>query len=107
MKPRNPDSIFILPPEATKKIFLFTASLALALVLMLVTAGENFTYAQHCVLFLLYFSILLWVTEAAAPFAVGIFIVGYLVFALGKEDGLDVGIYVRTWIWNWGWTPMN
>ena len=97
MKPRNPDSIFILPPEATKKIFLFTASLALALVLMLVTAGENFTYAQHCVLFLLYFSILLWVTEAAAPFAVGIFIVGYLVFALGKEDGLDVGIYVRTW----------
>ena len=55
MKPRNPDSIFILPPEATKKIFLFTASLALALVLMLVTAGENFTYAQHCVLFLLYF----------------------------------------------------
>ena len=97
MKPRNPDNIFILPPEATKKIFLFTASLALALVLMLVTAGENFTYAQHCVLFLLYFSILLWVTEAAAPFAVGIFIVGYLVFALGKEDGLDVGIYVRTW----------
>ena len=97
MKPRNPDSIFALPPEATKKIFLFAASLALALVLMLVTAGENFTYAQHCVLFLLYFAVLLWVTEAAAPFAVSIFIVGYLVFALGKEDGIDVGIYVRTW----------
>ena len=97
MKSRNPDSIFALPPEATKKIFLFAASLALALVLMLVTAGENFTYAQHCVLFLLYFAVLLWVTEAAAPFAVSIFIVGYLVFALGKEDGIDVGIYVRTW----------
>ncbi|EHM55598.1 SLC13 family permease [Cardiobacterium valvarum] len=97
MKPRNPNSIFALPPEATKKIFLFAASLALALVLMLTTAGENFTYAQHCVLFLLFFAVLLWVTEAAAPFAVGVFIVGFLVFALGKEDGINVDIYVRTW----------
>ena len=97
MKPRNPDSIFALPPEATKKIFLFAASLVIALVLMVVTAGESFTYAQHCTLFLLYFAVLLWVTEAVAPFAVGLFIVGFLVFALGKEDGIDVNIYVNKW----------
>src|SRR5690606_38827675 len=38
-----------------------------------------------------------WITEAIPPFAVGIFIVGFLVFTMGREDTMDVQQYVQTW----------
>lgn len=52
-------------------------------------------------LFLLFFSISLWITEAIPPFAVGILIVGFLVFSLGQPgldaDSIDVSQFVNTW----------
>src|SRR5690606_41765074 len=35
--------------------------------------------------------------EAIPPFAVGIFIVGFLVFTMGREETMDVQQYVQTW----------
>jgi sodium-dependent dicarboxylate transporter 2/3/5 len=56
---------------------------------------------QRAVLLLLMLAIGLWATEAVPPFAVGLFIIGYLVFALGTPlllaDPRDVAPYVNTW----------
>jgi sodium-dependent dicarboxylate transporter 2/3/5 len=60
----------------------------------------SFTQAQTSVLFLLMLSVGLWVTEATAPFAVGLLIIAFLVLALGYEKftdtPVDVKIYVNT-----------
>src|SRR5205085_9359110 len=45
----------------------------------------GFTDSQVYVVFLLFFAIGLWVTEAIPAFAVSIFIIAYLVFALGNK----------------------
>ena len=86
-----------LSRESRKKILQAALAFVISLVLTWLVAGQGFSYAQYCTLFLLFFAIQLWITEAAPPFAVSIFIVGFLVFALGKEDGIDVGQYVKTW----------
>lgn len=56
---------------------------------------------QRAVLFLFLLSIGLWATEAVPAFAVGLFIMGYLVFALGTtllvEEPWDVSPYLNTW----------
>ncbi len=57
--------------------------------------------AINYVFFLLLLSVGLWLTEAIPPFAVGIFIIAYLVFVLGSDffilEPLDVTHYVSTW----------
>jgi sodium-dependent dicarboxylate transporter 2/3/5 len=45
----------------------------------------------------LFFSIALWVTEAIPPFAVGILIIGFLVFSIGNDEPENVKKYVQTW----------
>jgi sodium-dependent dicarboxylate transporter 2/3/5 len=59
------------------------------------------------VLFLLILSVGLWLTEAIPPFAVGIFIIAYLVFVLGSdyflENPMDANRYVSTWTSNVIW----
>lgn len=56
---------------------------------------------QRAVLFLLMLAVGLWVTEAVPAFAVGLLIIGYLVFVLGTplllDTPLDVSPYVDTW----------
>jgi len=56
---------------------------------------------MNYVLFLLILAIGLWLTEAIPPFAVGIFIIAYLVFVLGSdyflEEPMNVDPYVGTW----------
>ena len=79
-----------LSPESRKKIKQAIAAFVISVVLALVVAGEGFSYAQYCTLFLLFFAIQLWITEAAPPFAVGVFIVGFLVYALGNADGIII-----------------
>lgn len=86
-----------LSPESRKKSKQAIAAFIISVILAVLIAGEGFSYAQYCTLFLLFFAIQLWITEAAPPFAVGIFIVGFLVYALGNEEGIDVGKYVKTW----------
>ena len=86
-----------LSPESRKKSKQAIAAFIISVILAVLVAGEGFSYAQYCTLFLLFFAVQLWITEAAPPFAVGIFIVGFLVYALGNADGIDVGQYVKTW----------
>lgn len=87
--------------ETQKRIIYFLLSILVALGLTWFLGDSNFTEPQRYVLFLLFFSIGLWVTEAIPPFAVGIMIVGFLVFTLGNPDinprNAEVDKYVNTW----------
>lgn len=79
------------------KLAMFLLCTSIAAVLTFVFGDDEFVRTQHLVLFLLFFSMLLWFTEAIPPFAVGIFIVGYLIFFMGREGTMDVNQYVQTW----------
>lgn len=67
-----------------KAILYFVSSFAIALVLTLILKAPSFSDSQVYVLFLLFFAIGLWLTEAIPPFAVSLFIIAYLVFAMGN-----------------------
>jgi len=56
---------------------------------------------QRAVLLLLLLAVGLWVTEAVPAFAVGLLIIGYLVFALGTPLLLDAPLDVRPYIDTW------
>ncbi len=91
--------------DSQQRIIYFLLSILLALWITHELRVEAFMPAQTYVLFLLFFSIGLWVTEAIPPFAVGIMIVGFLVFFLGNpdinhpdsEDYIRVEKFVQTW----------
>ncbi len=87
--------------ESQTRLIQFMGTLLLSLFLTYMIKDESFTVPQVYVLFLLLFSIGLWVTEAIPPFAVGILIIGFLVFFLGQpsmeEYQIDVGKFVDTW----------
>ncbi len=76
-------------------MFLFSVVTSMLLVLLL--RDPDFTDTQNYVMFLLFFSIGLWITEAIPPFAVGILIVGFMVFIVGQENSMDAKRYVQTW----------
>jgi sodium-dependent dicarboxylate transporter 2/3/5 len=65
------------------------------------------TQAMTLVFFLLVLSVGLWLTEAIPPFAVGIFVIAYLVFTLGTDyfmaEPYPVERYVSTWTSNVIW----
>lgn len=71
-----------------------------AVILTLAIRENDFTDSQDYVLFLLFFSVGLWLTEAVPPFAVGLFIIAFLVFSLGNEHFNDqpqnISKYVHT-----------
>ena len=83
-----------------RNTLLFIISLLAALLISYVLRDPGFTQSQNYVLFLLFFSIGLWLTEAIPPFAVGLFIMAYLVFTLGNAnlntDPQSVAKYVQT-----------
>ncbi|RMF04428.1 MAG: DASS family sodium-coupled anion symporter [Bacteroidetes bacterium] len=87
------------------QVIYFLLSLLVAILCTYWLRSPDFTPAQDYVLFLLFFSVGLWVTEAIPPFAVGILIVGYLVFFLGSVSQgtttggaeLNVQKFVSTW----------
>lgn len=76
---------------------LFILSLLVAFSLFYFVSDPAFTDTQNYVLFILFFSIALWVTEAIPPFAVGILIIGFLVFSIGNDEPDNVKKYVQTW----------
>lgn len=82
------------------KLLAFCLSLGLAIALTVLVRDPGFTDSQDYVLFLLFFSIWLWITEAIPPFAVGLFILAFLVFSLGNErfnsEPRDIAQYVNT-----------
>ncbi|PJG84121.1 transporter [Caviibacterium pharyngocola] len=63
----------------------------------LLFSDDTFTRIQNYVLFLLFFSISLWVTEAILPFSVSILIIGFLVLIMGKSEAYDAMKYLQTW----------
>jgi solute carrier family 13 (sodium-dependent dicarboxylate transporter), member 2/3/5 len=69
-----------------KPIIYFLLSLLAALALAFILKEPSFTTTQVYVLFLLFFAMGLWFTEAVPPFAVSIFIIAYLVFMLGNKN---------------------
>lgn len=80
----------------TKALF-FLSTLVISFLLVYLLRSDEFTSTQDYTLFLLFMAIGLWVTEAIPPFAVGILIIGFLVFSMGTDPNIDVKIYVQTW----------
>ncbi len=85
----------------------FIGNVLIALTLTYFIEIPDAAPAVNYVLFLLILSIGLWLTEAIPPFAVGIFIIAYLVFVLGSDYFLEVPMdaerYVSTWTSNVIW----
>jgi len=69
-----------------KSIYLFLLSFGVAFGLTWLLKVPEFNDSQVYVLFLLFFALGLWFTEAVPAFAVSIFIIAYLVFTLGNEN---------------------
>jgi len=68
-----------------RPIYYFFGSLVTALFLTWLVKEPTFNDSQVYVLFLLFFAIGLWLTEAIPPFAVSLFIMSFLVFAIGNK----------------------
>lgn len=81
------------------KFALFSLTILSAFILTFLFSGNSFTASQEWILFLLFFAIGLWLTEAIPPFAVGILIIGYLVYTQGYllPETSNVQKYVNTW----------
>lgn len=81
------------------RLLKFVGSLAAALLLVWLVMEPSFTQAQGYVLFLLFFAIGLWFTEAVPPFSVGILILAYLSFTLGwtvlAKEPQDIRVYLN------------
>ena len=91
--------------DIQRKVIYFLLSLILAFGLTYALYTPELDQAQVYVMFLLFLSIGLWVTEAVPPFAVGLLIFGFLVFALGKYyaeiDPDNAAKYVRKYVETW------
>ena len=70
--------------NSRRAIFSFVICFFVALGLTILIKEPAFTDSQVYVLFLLFFAIGLWLTEAIPAFSVSLFIIAYLVFALGN-----------------------
>ena len=96
MKPTSSQSIY----ATNKNSINFILSLIIALVVTFLVKEPQFTQAQNDVLFLLVFSVLLWLTEAVTPFSVGLFIIAFLVYSLGfdifTDKPQDISIFANT-----------
>ena len=94
-----------------KRFFNFMISLIAAAGITWLLHEASFTQAQTNVLFLLIFSVGLWLTEATPPFAVGLIIIAFLVFTLGYEKftdtPTDVQIYFNTFSSSVIWLMMG
>src|SRR5215204_4632641 len=69
-----------------RSIVYFSICFVVALLLAYLVKEPSFTTTQVYVLFLLFFAMGLWFTEAVPPFSVSILIIAYLVFTLGNKN---------------------
>jgi sodium-dependent dicarboxylate transporter 2/3/5 len=83
-----------------RRLIKFLLSLLISLGITFLIKEPGFTQSQVYVLFLLFFAIGLWLTEAIPAFAVSLFIIAFLVFALGNKyfnaSPEDIAKYVNT-----------
>ena len=86
--------------HALRRALTFLAVAVAVWIVWRLTAGV-LPPVQQAVLFLFLLAVGLWITEAVPAFAVGLLIMGYLVFALGTtliaEEPWDVRPYLNTW----------
>jgi sodium-dependent dicarboxylate transporter 2/3/5 len=93
----------VLRPGKTHALRRFFSFLVVSALVWFVwnTLTHHFPPEQGAVLFLFLLAVGLWITEAVPAFAVGLLIMGYLVFALGTpvilEEPWDVSPYLNTW----------
>ncbi len=88
--------------ENQTRVIQFMGCILASLLFTHLIRDESFEAHQIYVLFLLFFSIGLWITEAIPPFAVGIMIVGYLVFFLGQPEVVELShIQVEAFVNKW------
>lgn len=80
-----------------QKVLFFLFSILFAFLMSNLLSDSTFTTTQTNVLFLLFFAICLWITEAIPPFSVGILIIGFLVLIMGKDDAQNAMKYLQTW----------
>ncbi|MXV39212.1 DASS family sodium-coupled anion symporter [Flavobacteriaceae bacterium Ap0902] len=93
--------------DAQQRIIYFLLSIigAFMVTFYITTLEDEFSLIQQYVFFILIFAVALWVTEAIPPFAVGILIVGLLIFLIGQVETnvpgdvgyIDVTKFVGTW----------
>ena len=82
----EPATVVSEKKKRRKSILSFVGSAVVALALTFLIKEPQFTDSQLYVLFLMFFAIGLWITEAIPPFAVSLFIIAYLVFTLGNPN---------------------
>ena len=93
----------ILQPGKTHALrrFLLFVVVTAAVLAIWNTLTATLPPEQRAVLFLFLLAVGLWITEAVPAFAVGLLIMGSLVFALGTpmllEEPWDVAPYLNTW----------
>ena len=75
-----------------KNVFYFLLTLVISLVLTHLLRSPGFSDSQDYVMFLLFFSVGLWLTEAIPPFAVALFIMAFL-FSLAVEAAIFLRYY--------------
>jgi sodium-dependent dicarboxylate transporter 2/3/5 len=89
----------------------FAISLVGAAVATWLAVEPSFSQPQIYVMFLLFVSVALWVTEAVPPFSVGILIIAYLAYTLGSslftDSPEDVSIYINTFSSSVVWLMMG
>ena len=97
--------------DRVMRLVKFLISLMVAIGITLLIKEPDFNDSQVYVLFLLFFSIGLWLTEAIPAFAVSLFIIAFLVFALGNKyfnsQPEDIAIYVNTFSSSVIWLMMG
>ena len=85
----------------TQQVLLAVGSFAVSAALALFATDPGFDDSQRHTVFLLAFAVLLWLTEAVPPFAVGLFIICYSLFAFGtpvlNRNPEDAQKYLDSW----------
>ena len=79
----------------------FLGNVVIAFLVTYFIPFEDATPAMDSVLFLTVLALGLWITEAIPPFAVGIFIIGYLVFTLGSDYFLETPMPISGYVGAW------
>jgi len=79
------ESVIDSGTKVKNQVLKFLISLVVAIGMVFLLRQPEFTDSQLYVIFLLFFAIGLWITEAIPAFTVSLFIIAFLVFAMGNE----------------------
>jgi sodium-dependent dicarboxylate transporter 2/3/5 len=71
--------------KTNRAVLKFLICLGVAIGMVFLLRQPEFTDSQLYVIFLLFFAMGLWITEAIPAFAVSLFIIAFLVFAMGNQ----------------------